>query len=41
MWDSFILKPEVYSLRQGQSLIIPRALSIRAINSLDFRASLA
>jgi len=41
MWDSFVLKPAVYSLRQGPSLNIPRARSARAINSLDFRAALA
>ena len=41
MWDSFILKPEVYHLRQGQSLVIPHARSTRAINTLDFRAALA
>jgi len=41
MWDSFVLKPEVYNLRQGQSLNTPRARFIRAINSLDICASLA
>ena len=41
MWDSFVLKLEVYNLRQGPSLVIPRARSTRAINALDFRAALA
>jgi len=35
------LKPEVYNLRQRPSFIIPRARSILAINSLNFRATLA
>jgi len=30
--NSFVLKPEVYNLRQGPSLIIPRAQSICVIN---------
>ena len=41
MWNSFILKPEIYHLRQGQSLVIPRARSTSALNTLDFRAALA
>ncbi len=41
MWNSFTLRPNLYNLRQGSSLIVPRARSTRALNSFDFRAALA
>ena len=40
-WDTFTPKQSRYNLRQGSSLIVPRARTTRAINSLDFRAALA
>ena len=42
MWDSFIYKkPNKYSLRRGRNLIVPKARTSRAINSFDFRATIA
>ena len=41
MWDSFIMKPDLYNLRQGSSIVVPRATSTRATNSFDVRAALA
>ena len=41
MWDTFDIRPNTYSLRQGSCLVIPNAKSVRAVNSFDFRAALA
>ena len=41
MWNTFTLKSQPYSLRQGVSLVIPSAKTSRGINSFDFRAVLA
>ena len=41
MWDSFIMKPDLYNLRQGSSIVVPCATSTRATNSFDVRAALA
>ena len=41
MWNTFEVKPSSYNLRQGQSLLIPVAKTVRALNSFDLRASLA
>ena len=41
LWNSFVLKPNVYHLRQGPSLAIPRGQTTCTINSFDFRAALA
>ena len=41
MWNSFEVKPNSYNLRHGSSFVVPHAASTRAVNSFDFRASLA
>ena len=42
MWNSFELKePNKYELRRGRNLIVPKARSTRALNSFDFRATMA
>ena len=42
MWNSFTYKePNKYSLRRGRNLIVPKARTSRAINSFDFRATIA
>ena len=40
-WDTFEIKESNYNLRQGSSLVIPKARTTRAINSFDFRAAIA
>ena len=35
------MKPGLYNLRQGSSIVVPRATSTRATNSFDVRAALA
>ena len=42
MWDSFMFKaPHKYQLRRGQNLVTPSARTTRAVNSFDFRATMA
>ena len=42
MWNSFKLKePNKYELRRGRNLIVPQARSTCALNSFDFRATMA
>ena len=42
MWNSFDFKdPNKYDLRRGRNLIVPKARTTRAVNSFDFRASMA
>ena len=41
MWDSFITKSDLYNLRQGSSIVVPRATSTRSTNSFDVRVALA
>ena len=40
-WDIFTPKQSRYNLRQGSSLIIPKARTTRGTNSFNFRAALA
>ena len=41
MWDAFHVKSSKYNLRRGISLMIPRANSVRGLNSIAVRAALA
>ena len=41
MWDFFTLKNTLYDLRQGSSVLVPKARTTRALNSFTFRAALA
>ena len=41
MWNTFKLKSTSYNLRQGSCILIPKAKTAHALNSFDFRASLA
>ena len=40
MWDFFTLKNTLYDLRQGSSVLVPKARTTRALNSFTFRAAL-
>ena len=41
MWDSFTLKNNCYDLRQGPSVLVPRAYTTKTLNFFQFRATLA
>ena len=41
MWDTFPLKSNIYKLRQGSTICIPKAKTVKAINYFDFRAAMA
>ena len=42
MWDTLNFKdPNKYELRRGANLVVPKAQTVRAMNSFDFRMAMA
>ena len=41
MWNFFTLKDNSYKLRQGSTVIVPRAYTTKTLNSFKFRAAIA